>query len=313
MTGALRAMRAVVFAGRAGAALFAFLVAAVLQAAPAQAQAPQGQQAPQIADEKQAPSPAEAMAKARNTFEYGDYATAAKMLIDLVEKARFEAPALRAEAYRLMGISLFNLGRKGEAYSAFLELLYLEPDTELDPFYVSPGIVALFDRVKKDSSDKLAPIRAQRRAEQDSRRKAAEDDVRARRQRELEEQQKLLFARQTTVEKRVVQREFWVSLLPFGVGQLQNGDRTLGIALATAEIVTAASSAGSVLLIEELRDPSSGRFDSRGYTLARNLSVVKWVSAVLFYGLWAGGAIHAAVHYQPEQALPDRLVQPSSP
>ncbi len=287
----------------------ALVLTAVLFAAPAA----RAQQA--VPEEKPAPSPAEAMAKARNTFEYGDYATAAKMLIDLVDKARFEAPALRAEAYRLLGISLFNLGRKGEAYSAFLELLYLEPDTELDPFYVSPGIVALFDQVKKDSSEKLAPIRAQRRADQEARRKAAEDEARARRQRELEEQQKLLFARQTTVEKRVVQREFWVSLLPFGVGQLQNGDRTLGIALATSQIVTAASSAGSVLLIEELRDPSSGRFDNRGssYRLARNLSVVKWVSAVLFYGLWAGGAIHAAVRYQPEQALPDRLVQPGSP
>lgn len=279
---------------------------------PLAARAAQAAAAP---EERQAPSPADSMAKARNTFEYGDYATAAKMLTDLVEKARFEAPALRAEAYRLLGICLFNLGRKGEAYSAFLELLYLEPDTELDPFYVSPGIVALFDQVKKDSSDKLAPIRAQRRAEQEARRKAAEEEAKLRRQRELEEQQKLLFARQTTVEKRVVQREFWVSLLPFGVGQLQNGDRTLGLALATSEIVTAAASAGSVLLIEELRDQSSGRFDNRGssYRLARNLSVVKWVSAVLFYGLWAGGAIHASVRYQPEQALPDRLVQPTPP
>ncbi len=299
-------MRAALQAARAALARAAF-AAALLVAVPVAAQAPQ--------DEKQPPSPAEAMAKARNTFEYGDYATAAKMLTDLVEKARFEAPALRAEAYRLLGISLFNLGRKGEAYSAFLELLYLEPDTELDPFYVSPGIVALFDQVKKDSSEKLAPIRAQRRAEQESRRKAAEEEVKLRRQRELEEQQKLLFARQPTVEKRVVQREFWVSVLPFGVGQFQNGDRTLGIVLATSEIVAAASSAGSALLIEELRDPSSGRFDNRGssYRLARNLSVVKWVSAVLFYGLWAAGAVHAAVRYQPEQALPDRLVQPSPP
>ena len=295
----------------------ALLAACLLLAAGARAQPlpPTPAPGPGLGEEKAPPSPAEAMSKARNTFEYGDYATAARMLTDLVDKARFEAPALRAEAYRLLAICLFNLGRKGEAYSAFLELLYLEPDTELDPFYVSPGIVALFDQVKKDSSEKLAPIRAQRRAEQESRRKAAEEEAKLRRQRELEEQQKLLFARQTTVEKRVVQREFWVSLLPFGVGQLQNGDRTLGIALATAEIATAAASAGSVLLIEELRDPATGRFDnqSSSYRLARNLSVVKWVSAVLFYGLWAGGAIHAAVRYQPEQALPDRLVQPGPP
>lgn len=255
-------------------------------------------------------SPVEAMARARNTFEYGDYATAVKMLQDIVERARFESPALRAEAYRLLGISLFYLGRKGEAYTAFLELLYLEPDTELDPFYVSPGIVALFDQVRKDSESKLAPIRAQRRAELDARKKAAAEEARLRRQRELEEQQKRLFSLQPTVERRVVTREFWVSLMPFGVGQLQNGDRTLGITLATSEIAAGAASAGSTLLIEQLRDQATGRFQPQSYRLASRLQVVKWVSAGLFYALWAGGAIHAALRFQPEQPLPDRLIQP---
>jgi hypothetical protein len=121
-----------------------------------------------------------------------------------------------------------------------------------------------------------------------------------------------------SVERRVVQREFWVSMLPFGIGQLQNGDRTLGIALATAQVIAGASSAGSALLIEELRDSSTGRFNNRGpgntpYLTASRLNVLKWVSAGLFYALWAGGAIHAAVHFQPEEQLPDRLLQSEAP
>ena len=298
-------------ASRASRAFVLLAAVAVCAAHEARAQQPAAEQGPEARDP--GPSPVEAMGKARNTFEYGDYATAARMLQGLIDKARFESPALRAEAYRLLGISLFYLGRRGEAYSAFLELLYLEPETELDPFYVSPGIVSLFDQVKKDSERQLAPIRAQHKAEQEARRKGAEEEAARRRQHELEEQQKRLFSMQPAVEKRVVQREFWVTVLPFGVGQLQNGDRTLGIGLATAQVVAGAASAGSALLIEELRDQSSGKFDPKPYQLANRLAVVKWVGAALFYALWAGGAVHAALRYQPEQQLPDRLVQQPSP
>ena len=116
----------------------------------------------------------------------------------------------------------------------------------------------------------------------------------------------------------MVQREFWVSMMPFGIGQLQNGDRTLGMALATAQVIAGASSAGSALLIEQLRDQSTGRFSNTGpgstpYRTAQRLDVVKWVGAGLFYALWAAGAIHAAIHFQPEEQLPDRLVTGAPP
>ena len=69
----------------------------------------------------------------------------------------------------------------------------------------------------------------------------------------------------------------------------------------------------SALLIVELRDSSTGKFDNRGkaspYVLAERLNVVKWLGAALFYALWAGGAIHAAIHFKGEEVLPDRLLQ----
>jgi len=274
----------------------------------------EGASAPSPEPESEARAAVDAMNRARVTFEYGDYAQASKLLSALVEAGRFETPALRAEAYRLLGLSLFYQGKKGESYSAFLEYLYLEPDAELDPFYVPPAAVSFFENVKKEAGDKLAPIRAQRRAEQDARKKAAADEAARRRQKELEDERRRLLTLQPSVERRVVQREFWVSLMPFGIGQMQNGDRSLGIGLAVAEVAAGAASAGSALLIEELRDSSTGKFDNRGkaspYVLAERLNVVKWLGAALFYALWAGGAVHAAVRYQPEQQLPDRLLQP---
>jgi hypothetical protein len=267
-------------------------------------------------EEHELPSAVEAMNRARVTFEYGDYPQASKLLSALVEKGTFESASLRAEAYRLLGLALFYQGRKGEAYSAFLEYLYLEPSAELDPFYVPPAAVSFFEEVKKEAEPRLAPIRAQRKAQDDARLKSASEEADRRRQRELDEERRKLLEFSPSVERRVVQKEFWVSVLPFGVGQLQNGDRTLGIGLATAELITGAASAGSALLIEELRDSTTGKFSNSGnaassnYHTAQRLDVIKWVSGAIFFALWAGGAVHAAVRFQPEEQLPDRVAPP---
>jgi hypothetical protein len=268
---------------------------------------------PPTEEERELPSAVEAMNRARVTFEYGDYPQASKLLSALVEKGHFESATLRAEAYRLLGLALFYQGKKGDAYSAFLEYLYLEPNAELDPFYVPPAAVSFFDQVKKEAEPRLAPIRAQRKVQEEARQKSVAEEAEKRRQRELEEERRKLLDLTPNVEKRVVQREFWVSVLPFGVGQFQNGDRTLGIALATAEVITGAASAGSALLIEELRDNQTGKFTSDStYQQAKVLNVIKWVSGGLFFALWAGGAVHAAIHFQPEEQLPDRIAPPSA-
>jgi tetratricopeptide (TPR) repeat protein len=267
---------------------------------------------------RELPSAVEAMNRARVTFEYGEYPQASKLLAALVEAGRFESLTLRAEAYQLLGLSLFYQGRRGEAYSAFLEYLFLDPDGHLDPFMVPPAAVSFFEQVKKEAEAKLAPIRAQKQAELERRQKAAAEEAERRRQRELEEERRRLQQLTPSVERRVVQREFWVSMMPFGIGQLQNGDKTLGITLAIAQVIAGAASGGSALLIEELRDSSTGRFNNHGtggnpYVTASRLNVIKWVGAGLFYGLWAAGAIHAAIHFTPEEQLPDRLLEQRQP
>jgi hypothetical protein len=273
---------------------------------------------PPAEDQRELPTAVEAMNRARITYEYGDYPQAARLLSALIEKGRFESPTLRAEAYRLLGLSLFYQGKKGDAYTAFLEYLFLEPSGELDPFYIPPAAVSFFEQVKKEAEPRLAPIRAQRKAQEDARQKTVVEEAERRRQRELEEERRKLLDLAPSVEKHVVQHEFWVSVLPFGVGQIQNGDRSLGIGLATAELIAGATSAGSALLIEELRDQTTGKFANQGgnattpYRTAQRLDVVKWISAGIFFALWAGGAVHAAIHFQPEEQLPDRVAAPSA-
>jgi hypothetical protein len=264
---------------------------------------PQGEGEEQIAEQVRI---------AKRDFEHGDYARAAQRLAQLVEVGRFQTVELRSEAYRLLGESLLLEAppREAEAHRAFQELLFLDPDTELDPFYVPPRVIDFFEAEKKELAPQLAPVRAQRRAEKEQRRRAMEEEAARKR---AEDQQRRLQALQPNVERRVIQREFWVSLLPFGLGQIQNGDRSLGYTLATLQIVFGALSAGSALLIEGLRDNSTQKFGGREYQIATKLEITKWVGAAVFYGLWAGGAIDAAIRFKPETTVEDRLLVPPVP
>jgi len=278
-------------------------ILAAFSAAITLAQAPPAETEDQVAEQ---------VRLAKRDVDSGEYAKASQRLAQLVEVGRFQSAELRAEAYRLLGMSMLlqSPPRPEEAKSAFRELLLIDPDTELDPFYVPQRVVDFFDQQKKELEPQLAPIRSQKRAEREARRKQLEAEATRRRE---EEQQRRLRALQPNVERRVIQREFWVSLLPFGLGQLQNGDRSLGYTLATLQVVFGAASAGSALLIEGLRDNSSQKFRDPQYGIATKLEIVKWVGAAAFYGLWAGGAVDAAIHYKPETVLQDRLLVPPAP
>lgn len=283
------------------------LAAALAAAAPASAQ--QAERAQQLEGEDAA---AEQVRLAQRDFEYGDYGKVSQRLAGLVEVGRFQTPELRARAYTLLGEALLlqNPPREAEAHRSFLELLFLDPDTELDPFYVPPRVIEFFEREKKELEPQIAPLRAQRRAEKEARRRAFEEEAQRRRQ---EEAERRLRSIQPNVERTVIQHEFWVSLLPFGLGQLQNGDRTLGYTLATLEVIFAAASAGSALLIETLRDESTQKFGPGDYQIAHRLQVVKWVGAAAFYSLWAFGAVHAALNYKAQTIVKDELLVGPAP
>jgi len=168
-------------------------------------------QAPSQADDDLA----EQVRLAKRDVDSGEYAKASQRLAQLVEAGHFQSQDLRSEAYRLLGISLIlqQPPRPEEAKNAFREVLLVDPDTELDPFYVPQRVVDFFDQEKKELEPQLAPIRAQKRAERDVRRKQLEAEAAKRRE---EEQQRRIRSLQPNVERRVIQREFWVSLLPFG-------------------------------------------------------------------------------------------------
>src|SRR5438552_18086384 len=79
------------------------------------------------------------------------------------------------------------------------------------------------------------------------------------------------------------------------------------------EVIFGAASAGSALLIESLRDPNTQKFGPGDYEIAHRLQIVKWVGAAAFYGLWAFGAIQAAMNYKAQTIVKDQVLVGPAP
>ncbi len=62
------------------------------------------------------------------------------------------SPEQLAKIHEQMALSFFSLGELDSSRSHFLSLLSLYPDWKLDPIYVSPKIIAFFERLKQESA-----------------------------------------------------------------------------------------------------------------------------------------------------------------
>ena len=65
----------------------------------------------------------------------------------------------RAEAYRILGLSLCYQERFLEARAAFLEYLRSEPDAHLDPALVTPEVITLFEDVRARNLAEIEALR----------------------------------------------------------------------------------------------------------------------------------------------------------
>jgi hypothetical protein len=112
-------------------------------------------------------------------------------------------------------------------------------------------------------------------------------------------------------------RSRWIAALPFGVGQLQNGDVALGVVFAVSEIAFAGTSIASLAVVDRLSSasPYTGG-QSRVSIPALNQSLSTWttVNQVTFAG-WAAfaaaGVIQAEVGFRPQRAAPGDKACPS--
>jgi hypothetical protein len=228
----------------------------------------------------------EKLRQARANFDYRNYGTAADLAQDLIDNRALERTPDQIEAYRIVGLSRFFQGRTEEARIAFINLLSLDPDFQLDPFYVPPQAVSFFERVRADNQALLQPIRERRRAAQEALRQ--EEEARARL---LAQGQ----AQPQVIREQIIRPSPAVALLPFGVGQFQNGNTALGVTFAVTEAVAAITSVSCWVWVESQRS-STGYFPSSVYSTALTVRDVQIGAGIAFFVLWAGGAVEAILN-----------------
>jgi hypothetical protein len=242
--------------------------------------------------------------RAKDRFEFGAYAEAAGALRQLLGGPRDLTDAEAVDAYRMLGIAEFQLGDTGAARTAFVNLLSVEPDYALDAFLVPPAIVEFFDRVKKEHEPALAPLRERRRELREQQRLAEE----ARRRLLAEEAAR---AGPPTKIVRLEERVYLLNWMPLGAGQFQNGDRGKGAAIAAGQLVLGLVNVSAIVFHNQIAEdrtrtcisgqPGCSRppYSDSDRSLLRQVEAAKYVSAALFWALYAYGVWDAHQGYVP--------------
>jgi tetratricopeptide (TPR) repeat protein len=243
--------------------------------------------------------------RARDRYEFGAYSDAAGAAREILSRSTALPEPVALEAWRILGLAEYQLGDLPAARDAFIHLLSIDPDQTLDPFLVPPPIVGFFDKVRADAEPELAPLRERKRQLEEQERLAEE----ARRRLLAEE-----AIRSGPPSKVILVEEhvYLLNFMPFGVGQFQNGDTTKGIVIAVSQVVLGAINLGAILAHNAIADDSSRRclvstptncsnppIPDSDRALLQNIDVVKYVSAGLFWGVYAYGVVDSLVNYVP--------------
>jgi len=252
-------------------------------------------------------APPDDLRRAKDLLEYGEYEEARRIAETLLARNVLATDEQLIDANRIVALAYLygeRPDRLEKAQQYFLQLLSIEPDYRLDPFFTPPAALEFFDQVRRENEDRLAPIREQRRLAKQAR--AAEE---AARRRFLEERAKERETRAPPTTRYVQKNHMALVFLPFGAGQFQNGDRGAGYALAGIQLAAGLTSLGSYLVVEGLKN-DNGRYAREDLRTARTFDTVKWVSGGIFYAAWIYGILDAWRHFEPEVVVDAPAISP---
>jgi hypothetical protein len=214
----------------------------------------------------------------RNEYAYGDCAGAVARIKPLLQPLQLTQNSDLIEAHKVVGLCAMLADRTTEARLHFEEVLFLDPDYELDPFSIAPPTVAFFEDLKQKLKPQLDVIRRQRA--------------------EALLPPESLDSACTPAVQRVREHSEFATFLPFGIGQFQNGDTFMGIVFAAAEAALLAINISSHIYVR-----ARGDYQPRDAGTVQALIVTQYASAGLFGLAWSIGVLHARIHFVPETTV----------
>jgi hypothetical protein len=191
--------------------------------------------------------------------------------------------------------------RREDAERQFRLLLEQDPEYLLDLSF-PPDVRALFDTVREQVLQAQHQAAAQRAREEAERRAREIDRIRRQQEREMRLRE---LASTETIETH---NSRWLAMLPFGIGQFQNGHEALGWGLLISEVLLAGASLTSAIIWNSLADEPA-----HPEALEQNLRLLNAISSGLFYATALGGILDAQLRFVPvhrttrERDLPPEL------
>ncbi len=248
--------------------------------------------------------------RARQLYESQQYDDAAFAFEELIggEVPRLRNRALLLESRKFLGVCYLFLGRREQAELQFELLLRDDHTYQLDPVAFPEEVQETFSRVRKRlESTTIQQARQRERDEQQARKQEAE--------RLLQERKNLLRLVELAENERVEhQNSRWIALLPFGVGQFQNGHENLGTFLAVSEAVLVALNITTYFLHQDLegQQPDPDRLGEARFA-EKTFRITNQVTLGVFALLSVGGIIDAQIRFKPvwtrqqKRKIPDDL------
>lgn len=231
-------------------------------------------------------------------YETGRYEECVQQFQTILQPGSTSTPSTqegRSRARMYLAACLMSLKRTPEADTQFEDLIRENFRFSPDRAAFSPSIFGRYLTIRERLRNE---IEAKEKEEQERiealRKQQAEQERLERERRELIEQmaREQLFTRQNSR---------MVAMIPFGVGQFQNHQKTLGWTLLGAQAAFAATSMVTYFLKENIERQFNASVDEKEARRLRDLAVqANYLSFGAFVVTMLGGVVHAQVTFVPE-------------
>jgi hypothetical protein len=240
--------------------------------------------------------------KAHNAYvahKYDDAEARLRALLDPSTGTLKDADSI-ADARMYLGASLLAHGKKADAEAVFEQLLRDKPDYQPDSLRVTlQAIDALID-VRSRMREELATILADRV------RQAQEEKARIENERKRAALRLAMLEKLASEETVVHVNSRWLALVPFGVGQFQNGQTVLGWTFLASQSLLVIGSAISQVVTTYNVNQMNDAIQTRSSTAAGyhdRAEAAFWATDLFTAGfaiVAIAGIIHAEATFVPE-------------
>jgi len=260
---------------------------------------------------------------AKNPFDAGQFAEAHARLTALLDPAlppcdggtstggrcRLVDPDLIERARALDAASLLALKREAEADAQIGKILRANPQYAPNPALFPQEVVDRFTMVRGALRPELEAIAQQRARDELQKRMAGQ------KARDLEDRWIAELERLAAEERRVEPNSRAIAMVPFGVGQFQNGDVRLGVVFASAEVLLGGASLVTVAIVNKLASTDTRlsvnltalNSQIRTAVLINQITFAAWASVT------AAGVLQAQLGFVPQRITVQKRPVPPRP